>query len=132
MGVKMKENNKFLSFFKDTLLSTLFAVLISVLLALVLALIIKFVDINDTFLTVINQAIKIFSILFGLMLGIKHATNGAAKGAIVGLLYALITALMFSLLEKSAFGKVFDWVDMLFSIAIGGISGILAVNIKSK
>ncbi len=128
----MKENNKYLSFFKDILLSTLFAVLISVLLALVLALIVKFVNINDSALKIINQAIKILSILFGMISGIKHPANGAAKGALTGILYALITALMFSLLDKSAFGKVFDWIDTLFSIAIGGISGILAVNVKSK
>ncbi len=128
----MKESNKYLIFFKDILLATLFSVLISILLTLALALVVKFVNIGDSALKITNQAIKIISILFGMIAGIKHLANGAAKGALVGVFYALITALMFSLLDKSAFGKVFDWIDALFSIAIGGISGILAVNVKSK
>ncbi|MGI6214029.1 MAG: TIGR04086 family membrane protein [Christensenellales bacterium] len=128
----MKENNRIALFFKDIILTTLFSVLISVLLSLALALVVKFASLSDSALKIINQAVKIISLLFGMVLGIKQPASGAAKGALTGLLYALITSLMLSLLDKSAIGNVFDWLDVLFSIAIGGISGILAVNIKSR
>lgn len=128
----MKEDRKLIHLIRDAALATLYAVLISVILALALAMVIKFTSIGDSALKIIDQAIKIISLLFGLMMGIKQPANGAIKGTIVGLLHAIISSLMLSLLDKSALGNVFDWIDILFTVAIGGISGILAVNIKSK
>ena len=128
----MKSNNKATNFIKDVLLSTLYAVVISVIMVLILALIIKYVAIGDNVLIIINQMIKIISILSGLLIGLRTIEAGAAKGAVVGLLYVLITIMTFSLLEGGFALKSFNLIDILLAVALGGISGILSVNIKSK
>lgn len=127
----MKENRaKF--FLKDVLISTLYAVIISVILILILAIIVKFVGMSENILRIINQGIKIVSILAGLIIGINNAQKGALKGGIVGLLYVTITIIVFALIEGTFKMQSFNWIDILLAIALGSISGILAVNIKSK
>ena len=65
------------------------------------------------------------------MLGI-HNNCGIVKGIFIGGIYIVISYLTFSLLNGEFTLKLMDGVDLATSLATGGISGIIAVNIKVK
>lgn len=108
----------------------LFSLIISVVLILILAVIAKYTDISDKTISAINQVIKVVALLFGILLGVKNQKGGLIVGAIVGLLYTLLSFAIFSAISgKLTFDKITVF-DFLICIAVGGISGILTVNLK--
>ncbi len=115
----------------DVLKAVLFATLISLGLVLIFAMIIKFASLNSNIIMPVNIAIKIISIFLGIIIGFKNSQNGLLKGVIVGLVYMLFTFLIFSALN--AFKDIkFSWIDLITLPIAGGISGIIAVNIKHR
>ncbi len=115
----------------NILKGVLFSLIISIALVLILAVIAKYTDISDKTISIINQIIKVIALLFGILIGVKNQKGGLIIGAIVGLLYTLITFAIFSAISgKLTFDKITVF-DFLISIAVGAISGILTVNLKS-
>lgn len=115
----------------DILRATLFSTLIAIGLVLIFAIIIRFASIENGIIMPVNIAIKILSILIGTMIGIKTPQNGILKGALSGLLFMLLTFLIFSALN--GFKDVtFSWIDLITLPIAGAISGIIAVNLKSR
>lgn len=115
----------------DVLKAVLFATLISLALVLIFAIVIRFANVQNKVIMPVNIAIKILSLLFGVMIAFKNPQNGLVKGAISGLVYMLFTFLIFSAL--SSFKDVsFSWIDLLTLPLAGALSGIIAVNVKSK
>lgn len=115
----------------DVLKAVLFATLISLGLVLIFALIIKFASLPNNVILPVNIAIKIVSLFAGILIGFKNTQNGLIKGVISGLVYMLFTFLIFAALN--AFKDVkFSWIDLLTLPIAGGISGIVAVNIKGR
>lgn len=108
-----------------------FAVSISLVGILLFALLIKFTSISDKWIMPINQIIKIVSIFFGVLLSFERGGNqGFLKGLIIGIVYTIFAYLVFSILAGKFSFSLNSFTDMLFGGLIGGISGILAVNIK--
>lgn len=115
----------------DILRSTLFSTLIAISLVLIFAIIIRFASVENSVIMPVNIAIKILSILIGTMIGIKTPQNGILKGALNGLFFMLLTFLIFSALN--GFKDVtFSWIDLITLPVAGAISGIIAVNLKSR
>lgn len=115
----------------DVLKAVLFATLISLGLVLIFAVIIKFASLNSNIIMPVNIAIKIISLFLGIIIGFKNSQNGLLKGVITGLVYMLFTFLIFAALN--AFKDVkFSWIDLITLPIAGGISGIIAVNIKHR
>lgn len=115
----------------DVLKAVLFATLISLGLVLIFALIIKFASLPSNVILPVNIAIKILSLFIGTLIGFKNTQNGLIKGVIGGLVYMLFTFLIFASLN--AFKDVkFSWIDLITLPIAGGISGIIAVNIKGR
>ncbi len=115
----------------DVLRSTLFATLISLALVLIFAITIKFASLDSSVIMPVNIAIKLLSLLLGIMLGFKNAQKGLIKGAITGLIYMLFTFFIFAALN--AFKDVqFSFIDLATLPIAGALSGILAVNLRSK
>lgn len=120
--------NKF--FTKDSLLSSIISVLLSVGLVLVFALFVKWFTLSSTAINIGNTFIKVLSIFFGLFFGVKERENGLIKGALVGLLYSILSSFLFSLYAGNGLFYGFNLLELLFCVIIGGISGIIIVNIR--
>ena len=116
--------------FLNVIVASIIAVSISLVLILIFALMLRFIDIDTSLILPINQGIKIISILLGTIFGFKsNKTKGFLKGMIVGLLYTILAYLIFSLLSFSFNFNVAFLLDLLCATLVGGVSGIIAVNI---
>lgn len=124
----MKEN-----FLTDFLLPIIKAVLLAVIVTLagvlIFAFLLKFLSLTHISVKIVNQFIKVASIFIGGLIFLKEG-KGIVKGILLGVLYAIIVQAVFSLISGTALK--FEWLDLGFCILIGGISGIIAVNLKSK
>ena len=115
----------------DVLKAVLFGALIALALVLIFAIVLKFTSLPAKAIMPVNIVIKLVSIFVGIILGFKYKQNGILKGAIAGLVFMLLTFFIFAALN--AFKDVkFSWIDLITLPIAGALSGIVAVNIKSK
>lgn len=127
----MEQSKKNITFV--LLKSILVAVCISLVGILVFALILKFVDLSEGFVKIINQIIKILSIFGGTYLCLKtEKSKGYLKGLLVGLGYTVIAFLVFSLLDGNLNLNLTFLTDIVFGGIIGAICGVFCANFKSK
>ena len=110
------------------------SVSISLILILVFALVIKFLNINENLILPINQVIKIISIFFGVLFSFnsRNKNNGFLKGISIGVIYTILAYSVFSILAGEFAFTLTSLTDMLFGGLIGGISGIIIVNMKKR
>ena len=99
-------------------------------LILVFALLIRFVNIPDSFISPINQIIKVICIFLGCFISLKKTNKGFIKGMFIGLIFTVLAFLVFSFIAGTFNFNLSILLDILFGILIGGISGIIAVNIR--
>ena len=105
------------------------AIITALIGILVFAFIIKVAMLDDKVIKAVNQFLKILSVFLGCMYAIK-GSKGLFKGGVVGVLAMLIVYLIFSLiLGGMTFGTGF-YIDLLFGLIVGSISGIITVNVK--
>ena len=110
------------------------AVSISLMLILLFALIIKFLNINDSWILPINQIIKIVSIFIGTFfaLGNHNRQKGFLKGGLIGIIYTILAYSVFSILAGKFSFTLTSLTDMIFGGIIGGVCGIIVVNIRKN
>lgn len=112
---------------------TIFALCFSLIFILVFAFLLKFTGIAESLITPINQVIKGISIFLGVFFALKkEKQQGLVCGLLIGFLFTIFAFLIFSALCGSF---VFDKsiiTDMVFGAIIGGICGIIAVNLKKS
>ena len=127
--IKVKNSSLF-----TILRGSFIAVSISLMLILGFALIIKFLDISENLIMPINQIIKIVSIFFGTLFAFNsfNKNKGFLKGFAIGVIYTVLAYLTFSILAGQFSFTLTSLTDMLFGGIIGGISGIIVVNIKNR
>jgi len=108
------------------------AVSMSLVLILIFALLIKFFNISENLILPINQVIKILSIFVGTFFAFNsfNRNKGFLKGMLIGIIYTILAYLVFSILAKEFAFTLTSITDMLFGGLIGGICGIIVVNIK--
>ena len=116
-------------FFSGIIKGALCAVIITLFSVLIFAFIVKFALLNTGVVKAVNQFIKIISILLGCAFFVR-GNMGLVKGVILGSLTTLLTYLLFSLFGAGISFNGSFILDLIFTAIIGGISGILAVNIK--
>ena len=118
-------------FFLGILKSVLSAVIITLIGVLIFAFVIKVAFLGKSVIKAVNQFIKILSIFLGCTFCLRGRA-GFIKGVIVGGLTTIITYLLFSFFGvEISFGFGF-YVDLIFTIIVGAISGVIAVNLKTK
>jgi putative membrane protein (TIGR04086 family) len=117
--------------FFDIIKGILYSVIISIIFILIYALIIKYANINDKGIVIGNYIIKSLSIFIGCLLGIKNVAKGAFKGFLIGLIYIVFSFFLFSLISKTLNFKSITIYDILGSVIVGLLSGIITVNLKS-
>lgn len=104
------------------------SVAITVGLTLILAVFVKIFYLSSGFIKVANQIIKGVSVIIAVFFGVKE--KGIILGLITGVLYAVITSVIFGFIGGNfSFGASF-WSGIVFCAAVGGIFGIVFVNIK--
>lgn len=113
-------------------LGTIFALCASLVLVLALAFCLRFFGFSENALNIIVEIIKGVSILVGTFWALKHTKEmGLLSGILIGLGFTVVSFLVFSVLD----GFTFDFsntflTNIIFGSIIGGISGIIAVNLK--
>ena len=116
-------------FFSGILKGVFLAVIITLVGVLIFAGIVKFALLNNNVIKAVNQFIKIIAIFLGCSLNIR-GKSGLLRGIVMGFLTTVITYLLFSLFcGQMVFGNNFI-LDLIFTSIIGGVSGIISVNIK--
>lgn len=107
------------------------AILISLAFVLVFTVIIQLFSVSTSAIKPVNQIFKIIAIIGGGLLFIR-GDRGLFKGLIHGLLSVALTFLLFGLIAGTL---SCDWkfaLELLTGAVAGGITGVIAVNIKRK
>lgn len=122
---------------KQLFVSLLSAVLVSVastlIMILLFALIIRFFNVSDGLIFPVNQFIKCLSLLFGIIIMLqKNNSKGFIKGIILALTYFILSNIVFSILQGGFSFQISNLYDMLLTMLIGGIIGIIIVNIRKR
>jgi putative membrane protein (TIGR04086 family) len=124
---EQKDNTVLLRVLKGSLI----ALIISLVLVLVFAFILSFVPLSDGVIAPINQVIRGVSILVGTIIALKKSKEmGLISGIIIGFIYTILSLLVFSILSGGFEISKTILNDLAFASIIGGISGIIAVNLK--
>ncbi len=127
MSAKSQSASFILSVLKGVVI-TLLAVLVGVL---IFALIVKLAMLSNGVIKAVNQFIKAVAIFIGCLSSIM-GNKGLIKGALVGLFGTVLTFLVFALFGgEISFGLSF-FIDIIFGSILGAISGVVAVNVRSK
>jgi len=116
---------------KNIITGTLLSLSITLILILAFAFIIKLTNLSDKFIFPINQLIKILSLFFGVLISLKKSNEkGFLKGSLIGLAYFSLSFVIFSILQGDWSFVLSNLYDLLLTTLMGGIIGIIIVNIK--
>ncbi len=118
---------------KNAFLSLLKAVIIAILFSLIAVLLFAFIisvcSLDGVVIKPVNYLIKCLAVFLGCFFSIK-GEKGLLKGAIFGGVISIICYAVFSLISNSfTFSIMLLW-ELLLGIAIGAITGVIAVNKK--
>ena len=106
---------------------------LSLILILIFAFLLKYVSLSDNTIKIINQFIKIISILYGLIvLSKKDKSALFFKGILLGIFYGALSYLIFSLLNGSFSVELTTLNDLVFNAIVGAIIGLFLNLIRNK
>lgn len=130
---KNKESTGKRSFGINLVKGTLIALSFSLIGILIFAFILKFTNISESVITPVNQVIKGISIFLGVFIALKkQRETGLVSGLLIGFLYTILAFLVFSALSGSISFDTTLLTDIAFGGIIGGICGIISVNLKKS
>lgn len=107
------------------------AVIITLIGVLLLAVFVRVFLLSSQTIKIINQFIKTLAVFFGCFKFLRES-KGLIRGAILGAFSAVIIRLLFSLLGGEPFFCSGLIIDLLFCGILGGIFGVITVNVKNK
>ena len=133
MRAKNLEEKKHSGVFLSIVKGSLIALCVSLIGILIFAFCLKFTSLSDKLILPINQVIKGLSIFLGVFFGLKKRKEmGLVSGLLIGFVYTIVAFIVFSIVN-GAFN--FDHTllnDIVFGTIIGGICGIICVNLKKS
>lgn len=106
-----------------------FAMAVSLLAAIVLAVLLRGGFLSNVIIYPINQAVKSVALALGTLLFIR-GEKGLLKGVAVALLFTGVSYLAFSAIGNDFSLSWLILTELALAAIVGGISGILAVNLK--
>ena len=116
-------------YIKQIIKGLLSSVIIALICVLTFAFIVKFAMLNSGIVKAVNQFIKILSVFLGCVFCVREKA-GLIKGGFIGLFFSILIYLIFAIIgTKISFGASF-FLDIVLTSLIGGVSGIIAVNMK--
>lgn len=133
MGTKVLAENKKGGLFGKVAKGSLVALCSSLVFILLFAFCLKWTGLSESLISPINQVIKGVSIFLGVFLSLREEKkHGLVCGLLIGFVFTIVAFVSFSLLCGCF---VFDktlLTDVVFGAIIGGICGIIAVNLKKS
>lgn len=118
------------SFFSRIIKGIFIALTVALGGILIFAGVVRVARLNESVIKAGNQFIKILAIFLGCLSGVR-VNRGAIKGSLIGLGFSLLIQLIFGIMGNGQFGVHFI-LDLLFSLIVGGIAGIIIITIKGK
>lgn len=117
----------------SVLSGTIVAISTTLVLILLFALLIRFFNINDNWIFPTNQIIKIISMFVGGFVFLKkHNKNGFLKGVFMGMVYYILSYIIFSILQGGFYLNISNFYDLVLTTLMGGLVGIIVVNLIRK
>lgn len=102
------------------------AVAVTVLGVVAFALVIKWFSPGDTVISVMNQALKLLSVLVGTRAAVRGASGGMAlRGALVGLAYMAVGVVGYAFLSGLTLSPAAYLADLGMGVAAGGLFGMV-------
>lgn len=126
MNSKVLDKNKIMPY----VIGGIVSIIASLLLIILFALLIKWFSLPNSIITPVNLVIKAVSIFIGLNFVLKDKTKGLIKGAIFGSVYCAFAFIVFSILAGTFSIGISFLLDLLYTVSVGGVIGIILVNIK--
>ncbi len=126
----MKERIKS-GFFAEILKGAGIAFLFTFVFVAIFALVLRAATLSSLAVKAVNQFIKAISLFIGCFFSLR-SEKGLIKGALAGLLWAALVYAAFALFGRGGFGAFAVIADFVFAAIIGGLSGIIAVNVKGR
>lgn len=122
----MKKNVKLLNLFKGIIISFI----ISIICIIITSIILRFTNIQESKLTLINNITMTLSICLGSMyLAIKSKENGWLHGSILGgIYYIIILVLKVIFINENIFKSTY-LLRLIVSVILGAIGGIIGINL---
>ncbi len=116
---------------KPVLKGVVVSLCVSLVCILFFAFLLRFTNISESLITPVNQVIKGVSIFIGVFVGMRKVKEkGILNGLLIGFFFTILAFLVFSLLDgQFDFDKTL-LNDIIFGSIIGGICGIICVNLK--
>ncbi len=105
------------------------ALVASVFLTAVFALVLRVCPLDSGWITIVAQILKGVALVVGVLLFVK-GEKGLLKGAVCGLFFSMLGYLTFAALGG---GFALSWlilVELLLFLLVGGVAGLVAVNVK--
>lgn len=131
----MKEKLKKINFtlLGNILKASLIGVVTSIVLVLIFAFVLKFVDLNSHAISLVDQIIKVASVVVAVLL-VARATpeNLLIKAVFTGVVYSIISFVVFSIMNGGVHFTVAILTDLAFCGAVGGIFAILLNIFRRK
>lgn len=118
-------------FFVSVLKAAALALIFGLCGILIFALIVKFAAPKESAIKTVNQFIKVISVFLGCFFALK-GKMGIVKGAIAGALFTLLLYAVFAIMSGTGLFSLEMLVDIGLTGLVGGISGVIAVNLKGK
>lgn len=115
----------------QVLKAVLAAVLFSLASVLIFTIIIQLFALPMGAVKPVNQVIKILSIAAGGLIFIR-GEKGLLKGIIFGVAAVILTYLLYGLISMSLSISWFFLAEIAMGAVAGGISGVIAVNLKKN
>jgi putative membrane protein (TIGR04086 family) len=115
----------------QTLKAAVAAVVFSLLYVLIFTLIIQLFSLSSSVIKPVNQVFKILSIVSSVLIFVRE-DKGILKGALSGFIAVIITYFLYAAISGSL---SITWrfpIEILLGVIAGGISGIIAVNLKGR
>ncbi|MBQ6728006.1 MAG: TIGR04086 family membrane protein [Clostridia bacterium] len=119
------------TFLTSVIKATALSLISSLVGILLFALIVKLVALSDGTVKTVNQFIKVIAVFIGCFFSVKGKL-GIVKGGVSGALCTVLLYAVFALMSGSGIFSVQTLADMLFTAVVGGIAGIIAVNLRGK
>lgn len=121
--------SNYLSLFSGTIIS----IAVTLVLILLFAILIRFFNIGQRWIFPVNQIIKVISLIIGSWIILKSKPEkGFLKGMLLGVLYFVLNFVIFSILQGDFNFSFSNLYDLVLTILMGGLIGIIEVNILKK
>ena len=107
-----------------------FAFIITFILLLIVAFVLRFTDIRESNIALLNNLVLTASIVFSsAILGRKVKDKGWLNGAILGFLYYFIIIILNFLFNRPLNFSMFLFIKLIIAIALGAIGGMIGINL---